>query len=198
MSHTMRPIRKDPKDFLQVTRGYLRDMRELARRSPVAHQILWLLAERMNRTNAVVMSQKTMGQILGYSRATLSRAIALLRDENWIQVVLSGTSNAYVMNSKVFWRDHGGKRYTSFFAEVIASEDEQSHPIEDWDNVKLRHVPVLQSDEVPIDDGADLPPPDQRDLLPPDPIELPRLTEEAEDSIRRRGLEKRGQRRIPE
>ena len=96
------------------------------------------------------------------------------------------------------WRDQGGKRYASFYAEVIVSEDEQGHSVEDWDNVELRHVPILRAGEVPIDDGADLPPPDQRDLLPPDPIELPRLTEEGEDSTRRLGLEKRRQRRIAE
>jgi len=193
----MRPIRKDPKDFLQVTRGYLRDMRELSRRSPVAHQILWLLAERMNRTNAVVMSQKTMGQILGYSRATLSRAIALLKEENWIQVVLSGTSNAYVLNSKVLWRDHGGKRYASFFAEVVVSEDEQGHPVEDWDNVELRQLPIIRANEEPMTSDEDLPPPDQKDLLPPSREEIPKATE-GEDEIHRRELERRGQRRIPE
>lgn len=191
----MRPIRKDPKDFLQVTRGYLRDMRELSRRSPVAHQILWLLAERMNRTNAVVMSQKTMGQILGYSRATLSRAIALLKEENWIQVVLSGTSNAYVLNSKVLWRDHGGKRYASFFAEVVVSEDEQSHPVEDWDNVELRQLPVIRANEEPLATDEDLPPPDQRDLLPLSREEIPEAAE-GEDAIHRR--EQHGQRRLPE
>lgn len=198
MTSAMTTLRKDPKDFVQLTRGYLMDLRKLAKRSPAAHQILWLLTERMNKTNAVVMTHKVMGHILGYSPATIYRAVNLLSEEKWIQVVKIGTSHGYIVNSKVIWRAQGGKRYTSFFAEVVTNEEEQSHPIEDWDNVELRHVPILQAGEVPIDDGADLPPPDQRDLLPPDPIEFPRLTEESEDSIRRLELEKRGQRRIPE
>lgn len=173
MPHPMKPLSKNPTDFLQVTRGYLREMRELAKRSPAAHQILWLLAERMNKTNAVVISQKTMGQILGYSRATLNRATKLLKDEHWIQVVTTGTSNAYIVNSKVLWRDHGGKRYASFFAEVVISEDEQMHPIEDWDGVELRNLPILKANERVLLADEDLPPPDQKDLLPPDPIELP-------------------------
>lgn len=170
----MEPLKKNHNDFLQVTRGYVRDMRELARRSPVAHQILWLLAERMNRTNAVVMSQKTMGQILGYSRATLSRGIALLKRENWMQTVSIGSANGYILNSKVLWRDHGGKRYASFFAEVIVSEDEQGHPIEDWDNVELRQVPVIKANEQPIVGNDALPPPDQLDLIDTARDELPR------------------------
>jgi len=169
----MEPIKKNPADFVQITRGYVRDMRELARRSPVAHQILWLLAERMNKTNAVVMSQKTMGQILGYSRATLSRGIALLKNENWLQTVSIGSANGYILNSKVLWRAQNGKRYASFFAEVVISEDEQAHPIEDWDNVNLRHVPVIKAHELPIVGSEALPPPDQQDLLPADPSELP-------------------------
>lgn len=195
MYRPMRPINKNPTDFLQVTRGYLKDMRELARRSPVAHQVLWLLAERMNRGNAVVMSQKTMGQILGYSRATLSRAITLLKQEQWIQVVLTGTSNAYVLNSKVLWRDHGGKRYASFFAEVVVSEDEQAQPIEDWDNIELRNLPIIRPGEQPVSTDEDLPPPDQRDLLPPSAEEIPQASE-SEDAVTRRELEKRGQRRL--
>jgi len=169
----MKPLTKTPNDFLQVTRGYLRDMRELAKRSPAAHQVLWLLAERMNKTNAVVISQKTMGQILGYSRSTLNRAINLLRDERWVQVISTGGSNAYVVNSKVLWRDQSGKRYASFFAEVVVSADEQPHPIEDWENVELRHMPILKAGEMPLMVG-EIDPPHQPDLIPPDPIEFPR------------------------
>lgn len=169
----MKPLSKTPSDFLQVTRGYLKDMRELAKRSPAAHQVLWLLAERMNKTNAVVMSQKTMGQILGYSRSTLNRAIALLREERWVQVIATGGSNAYVVNSKVLWRDHGGKRYAAFFAEVVVSADEQAHPIEDWDNIELRNMPILRGKEMPIVGDEALEPPDQQDLLPPDRVEFP-------------------------
>lgn len=194
----MKAIKKNPNDFTMVTRGYWADIRSLSKRCPAGFQILTLLTERMNRTNAVVISQATVCQILGYGRTTVHNAIRLLEAERWVQVVKIGTSNGYLVNSKVVWRDQGGKRYASFYAEVIVSEDEQGHSVEDWDNVELRHVPILRAGEVPIDDGADLPPPDQRDLLPPDPIELPRFTEEGEDSIRRRGLEKRGQRRIPE
>lgn len=174
MSHQMKPISKDPSDFLQVTRGYVRAMRELSKRSPAAHQVLWLLAERMNKTNAVVISQKTMGQILGYSRSTLNRAISLLKEECWLQVVATGGSNAYIVNSKVLWRDQSGKRYATFFAEVIVSADEQAHPVEDWDNIELKHMPILRGKEIPIVGNEPLPPPDQQDLLPADPLEFPK------------------------
>lgn len=191
----MKPLSKTPTDFLQVTRGYLRDMRELAKRSPAAHQVLWLLAERMNKTNAVVISQKTMGQILGYSRSTLNRAINLLREERWVQVIATGGSNAYVVNSKVLWRDQGGKRYAAFFAEVVVSADEQAHPVEEWDNVELRHMPILRGKEVPLTGDEALPPPDQQDLLPADRLEFPRVRVDQETGEIHE-LEARGQKRL--
>lgn len=166
-------IRKDPADFVQLTRGYLRDMREMVSKSPAAFKTLLLLTERMNKTNAVIISQATIAQILGMSRTTVNAAVKKLEADAWLQVVKLGQVNGYVLNSKVVWRDRGGKRYASFYAEVIASEDEQVRQIEDWDKVELRQVPVIRLDEEPISDNADLPPPDQKDLLPPDRLEFP-------------------------
>lgn len=169
----MKPIRKDPHDFAMLTRGYIKDIRELSRRSPAAFQVFMLLVERMNRTNAVVISQATLGKILGYGRTAIHNAVRLLEAEKWVQVVKVGTANGYIINSKVLWRDNNGKRYASFYAEVVVSADEQGRPIEDWDNVELRHVPLISKNEFIIDDGADLPPPDQKDLFPPLIEEVP-------------------------
>lgn len=183
-------LKPNPQDFVQVTRGHLRDLRELAKRSPAAWQVFMLLTERMNRANAIVVSQTTMAKILGYTRPTVNIAIKLLEDGRWLQVVKVGTANAYVLNSKVVWRDLGGKRFAGFYAEVLVSEDEQSRPIEDWDNIELRQVPMLGPNEQPLIDDAALPPPDQHDLLPPTREEFVKVADEKTE------LEARGQMRI--
>jgi len=170
----LKQIRKDPADFAMLTRGYIRDIRELSRRSPSAFQVFMLLTERMNKTNAIVISQSTLCQLLNYGRTAIHNAIRLLESERWLQIVKIGTANGYVINSKVVWRDHSGKRYASFYAEVVVSESDQGRPVEDWDNVELRHVPVLQAGEHPISTG-DLPPPDQAELLPFTRDEVPRV-----------------------
>lgn len=167
-------LKTTPKDFVQLTRGSMRDMRELSSRSLAAFQILFLIAERMNKTNALVISQATLSEILGFTRSTVNVAVKLLEKERWVQVIKIGQSNAYVANAQVVWRDASGKRYTSFNAQVVASESEQDGPIENWDNVQLRHVPILGPSEEPIVGDEELPPPDQKDLLPPDRIEFPR------------------------
>jgi len=174
----LKPIRKDPADFAMLTRGYIRDIRELSRRSPSAFQVFMLLTERMNKTNAIVISQTTLCQILNYGRTAIHNAIRLLESERWLQIVKIGTANGYVINSKVVWRDHSGKRYASFYAEVVVSESDQGRPVEDWDNVDLRHVPILQAGENPLSTGDDLPPPDQAELLPVTRDELPRVRDD--------------------
>lgn len=160
-------------DFIQVTRGYVGELRRLARRSPAARQVFDLICEKMNRSNALVISQSTMASILGYTRQTISASVALLEDENWLQIIKIGNSNAYILNSKVVWRDVGGKRYSAFNARVYVSEEEQAKTVEQWEAITLKHVPILMPGEIPISDEIDLPPPDQKDLLPLDYRELP-------------------------
>ena len=170
----MKPVRKDPQDFTMVTRGYWAELRSLSKRMPAAFELLTLITERMNRSNALVISQATIGQLLGYGRTTIHKAVKLLEEERWLQVVKVGTANAYVVNSKVMWADKSGKRYGSFFAEVVVGEDEQIKTVEELNSVEIKHLPIISRGSIPIDDGAPLPPPDQLDLLPPDASEFPR------------------------
>lgn len=164
----LKPIKKDTADFVQVTRGYLKDLSELADKSLFAFKIFSFLMERMTRQNAVVISQTTLAEILECDKSTISRAIKVLRDGNWVQVVRIGTSFGYLVNSKVVWRSHQSKRYGYFSAEVITSETEQKESIDSLENQPLRHIPNVRFGETPISDNADLPPPDQMDLIDPD------------------------------
>ena len=168
------PKNKNPNDFVMVTRGYWSEIRSLARRMPVAFDLLTLLTERMDKANAVVVSQVTLQELLGKGRTTIHKAIRLLEDEKWLQVVKIGTANAYVVNSKVVWRDHSGKRFGSFFAEVIVSETEQNKSVQEMEDLKLRDVQLVGREETPVSDNAELPPPDQLDLMPPSAEEFPR------------------------
>ena len=149
-----------------VTRGYWSDLRALSKRMPAAFQVLILITERMNKSNALVISQATLGQMLGYGRTTIHKATKLLEDEKWLQVVKVGTANAYIVNSKVVWRDHSGKRYGSFYAEVLVSEEEQHKTAEQLESVELRNIPVLLQGEKPILSGLPPPPPDQGGYYP--------------------------------
>ena len=78
MDNTVKPVQQlkaDPSDFLQVTRGYMKEQRALVRRSPSAWEVFSLFTERMNKTNAIVASQNTIAEILGLSRQTVATSL---------------------------------------------------------------------------------------------------------------------------
>lgn len=131
--------------FVQMEKRSIRDIRGLIDRSPNAAKLLLIMAERMNKVNALLCSFKTLQEITGLGRTTLSQAVNLLKKERWIQVIKIGTANAYVVNSRVFWQSTGDKKHTVFNATVIASADEQDK--EEWDNIDLRHFPMLLSED---------------------------------------------------
>lgn len=151
-------------NFVQIEKKSLRMVRELYDANATAGKLLFVLAERMNRQNALVCSYATMSKITGVSRQTLYKAIKYLKDHNWIQVIKVGTANAYIINSRVFWQSYGDKKMTVFHATILASSDEQDEPIENWNNVKLKHFPFLTHEEEAVISNEQLPPPDQTEI----------------------------------
>lgn len=153
-------------NFVQLSRGYLQQMRKLARKSPIAHEILYYLVEHMGRTtNAVVCSYTTLCEVTGVSRPTVGRAIKLLKDDNWIDTVKIGNSSAYCVNEKVFWQaGRNQRKYAIFSATVIASASEQENDYAEKAKHKLTYIPIIEPNDVPTTGQEDLPPPDQRDL----------------------------------
>ncbi|HGU3571344.1 TPA: plasmid replication initiation protein [Escherichia coli O103:H2] len=153
-------------DFVQVSRAELRAIADLGAKSSLALDLLMVLAQSMDKQNAVMISFKAMQQILGRSRPTLDRAVRLLREDNWIQVVKVGTANAYVLNKSVFWSDRGDKKHlASFSAQVVTTLAEQDKDLRANPHVKLKRVPTLVGKDERVVVGSDeLPPPDQQDL----------------------------------
>lgn len=157
--------------FVQVSRKYLDDLDELAFRSPAARKLLTSLVKAMNRQNAVMVSQASLVKLTGLSAPTIKRAVALLREQQWIEVLKVGTSNVYRVNSSVFWQARADGRWASFSAEVVLNFDEQDEvtkaaPINP-PKTTLRHIPVLSADEDVLVSGAALgsdDPPEQAQL----------------------------------
>lgn len=161
-------IEKLPKnmDFVQLSRSEMRSLSELGAANPVSLQLLMLFGQVMNKQNAVMMSYKAMMDITGKSRSTLDRAIKVLTERNWIQIVKVGQSNVYVLNSAVFWTDSGDKKYrASFTAAVVTTLDEQDKDLRRSKSVELQRVPMLSGKEERVSlTSEQLDPPDQQDL----------------------------------
>lgn len=157
-------------NFVQVEKRTMKDLRILTVEHPKAAGLLFLLGEKMNKQNAIVMSQQTMIGLTGWSRPTVIRAVKTLQDGRWLQIIRIGTANAYVINNAVFWQDSRDKKMATFRAQIVVSADEQDESFEQMRKLKLRHLPFAELQEAQ-ETGADvliagekLPPPDQEEM----------------------------------
>jgi hypothetical protein len=153
-------------NFVQFSRGAMRQHRELIRKSPLAAEILDFMVESMDRSNILVCSYKVLEEITGYKRRSIAYAVKILKDDLWIQAIKIGNVTAYAVNSAAFWTTHANsKSYSIFHATVIAAASEQEQTLEQLQNVKLKRVPVWdRKNERPVLDDERLDPPDQQDL----------------------------------
>ena len=103
------------------------------------------------------------------SRATVSRAIKILRDGGFIYVYKSGTSNVYVVNPDLAWKTYGkNRRFCEFPATVVLDYDEQelTETRKNYKSRMNRNVIALNDEEgngVDIETGEAIQ--DTRDLV---------------------------------
>lgn len=160
-----KPALSDRAAFVQIERKAHADWGKLAMKSPAAASLMHHLVHLMDKQNAVVVSQKTLASLVGCTRATIVRAVELLRDQRWIDVVKlhgPGQCAAYVVNSEVAWCDtRDNKRLALFTARVVADAEDQDA---DAPTTPLRRVPIVFPPEEAIPSG---------ELLPGDQDSLP-------------------------
>jgi predicted transcriptional regulator len=156
----------DNSNFVQLSRGYMSQMRVLSRKSPVAMQIFLYLVEHMGRTtNAVVCSYRVLSEVTHLSRTSVAKAIKILKEENWIDAVKIGNATAYAINERVVWQaGRNERKYAIFSATIIASESEQDSNYHELAKTKLTHIPVISPGDIATIGSEKLPPPDQQDL----------------------------------
>lgn len=102
----------------------------LIKQNGTAARLMHRLVSLMDHRGAVVVSQKTLGEMLGVHRNTIGTSIRVLEAGNWIETVQiggkTGGVRAYFVNRRVAWADkRENQRYATFDARIIASTDEQ-------------------------------------------------------------------------
>jgi DNA-binding transcriptional MocR family regulator len=159
------PVEAPPGTWVQTERAAHEAWSKLIAASPLAARIMHVLASKVGDNNAVVISQGTLAKLLGAHRRSVTRAIALLESDRWIEVRQigdRGTVNAYVLNDRVIW--HGprdGLRYSLFSAAVVVSSEEQPDNEDLGAQPPLRRLPTLYPGERQLPTGDGLPPPTQ-------------------------------------
>jgi len=152
----------------------------LIEKAPKAAQLMHVLTSRVGDNNAVVISQKTLSELMKCSRRTIQRAIEVLETDNWIeirQIGENGSVNAHIINDRVAWSGaRDGIRYSLFSATVVVSDHEQPDKEQLETKPPLRRLPSLFRNETQFPHGDGLPPPSQPFLDGMEP-DLPHTTQ---------------------
>jgi len=171
-----RPAEARRATWVQTERAAHEAWAQLVRTNQRAAALLHVLVANMDQQAAVVASRATLAKLVGYSEATVKRAVADLRTDRWIEVVQLGGKggvNAYVVNSRVAWADSRERLPTATFtARVLATRDEQDQ----IDTSELRRIPTLYPGERQLPSGPGEGPPSQPSIPGMEP-DLPALTE---------------------
>lgn len=94
---------------------------------------------KMNKNNALIISQKKLMKVLDCSRPTLTKIVAQLQDMRFIDVMKIGVQNCYIVNSQVAWKtSRAGIKHSVFDATVYIEWDEQT-----TDSINAWNSPLL-------------------------------------------------------
>lgn len=114
------------KDFIQLSELHMSTLIKLNTENHKAFNFFMFLLEKMDRRNALIISRETLAALFGVNKVTISRWVRWCRDKKLIDIIKSGTSNVYCVNSNLAWKSGADKKqYAEFTAEVVVSRDEQ-------------------------------------------------------------------------
>lgn len=117
-------------NFTQMNLKHADDWIALSKKSHIAAEILWFLIKNCDRNNAVVCSSKVLEEALNYDRASIFRALKILKESQFVNIKKSGSSNVFLINRELTWKSWGKNyKYAEFGAKIIISESEQDQPV---------------------------------------------------------------------
>lgn len=164
----------------------------LNKTNPKASTLLHGLCHLSGPDEAVAASQATLAEYIGVSQMTISRALRVLLDQNWIEKIQLGRTSqtaAYRVNARAHWTGKRGSNshMTSFRARILASEQEQPESIAG--RPKLRKIPFIGENEEATYSGDGAEPPAQQGFPAVNPPSVDQNPDQAD-------LEARGQQRM--
>lgn len=139
--------RKSPfNKFYQVNKDNSDYLRSCLDENPKALKLLFFIFDHMDKYNAVVCSYVVFSEELKMSKATIQRAIKYLKDNGFLYVYKTGTSNVYVANKDLVWNSWGNNvEYCEFPANIILSRTEQ----EERSKIREKRLTTIQTKDNP-------------------------------------------------
>ena len=116
---------KKNSNFVMIYRDHMPEMRWLMKKSGIASGILNFIIEHMDNKNALCCSYIVFMDYFEISKPTVTRAIKLLKESGFIDILKSGTSNVYIVNKEVAWTSwNNQKEYCQFDGNILVSKTE--------------------------------------------------------------------------
>lgn len=113
-------------NFFQVYNDNVDFLIEMNQENKTALNLFLWIAKNMDDKNALVVSQEALSKVLGVTTRTVQYAVAYLKDKKALDILKSGNSNIYALNSKIVWKDTAdSKKYAHFTAKVYVTSEEQ-------------------------------------------------------------------------
>lgn len=94
---------------------------------PLLH---YMVAHIKRGSGGMVVSAHTLSTELGVSPRTVQGAIAVLKQWKFLQVLKSGNTNVYIINSQVAWQGKRGQRFATFNTSIKVHECEQDEEVD--------------------------------------------------------------------
>ena len=133
------------RSFLQTNKEQYAYEDWLMKESPSAYRVLRFLTQNMDNYNALVCSQAVISQVLSYKRETVARAIKLLKEHKFIDVVRTGGSNVYMVNKMLYWNSWGSNyAYAEFGAKIIVTSTEQDNETKEKIKTQIKRRTEVQ------------------------------------------------------
>lgn len=112
-------------NFVQLYRDNMPEMRWLLTNHAFASSLLFFILEHMDNRNALACSYSVFEDYFEKSRMTIYRAIKLLQENGFIDVLKMGTSNVYLVNADLAWTDSNTtKKYAKYDGKILVSKKE--------------------------------------------------------------------------
>jgi len=117
--------RKKNHNFIQIYRENMPELRWLMANHSFASSILFFILEHMDTKNALACSYAVFEDYFGKSRSTVYRAIKILEDNGFIDLLKVGSSNLYLVNSELAWSDKNDKKqFAKYDGNILISRKE--------------------------------------------------------------------------
>lgn len=112
-------------NFVMMYRDHMPELRWLMKKSGIAASMLNFIMEHMDYQNALCCSYSVFMDYFEISKDTVWRAIKLLKENGFVDVLKTGSSCVYIVNQAIVWTSWDNQRqYCKFRGNILISATE--------------------------------------------------------------------------